>query len=93
MTAFRVGVRVELISCLNFPGKVTGFGHGKVQVQFDDFSDEAPKSFKQESLQGGLSSVPKTVAFGTEKDGRRGTGNQSLADQPVNSFLEQGQSY
>jgi hypothetical protein len=51
MTAFRVGERVELISCPNFPGTVTGFMHGKVQVRFDDFSNEPPKAFRQEILQ------------------------------------------
>jgi hypothetical protein len=51
MTAFRLGERVELISCPNFPGTVTGFVYGKVQVQFDDFSNEPPKPFRPESLQ------------------------------------------
>jgi hypothetical protein len=51
MSAFRIGERVELISCLNFPGTVTGLGHGKVQVRFDDFSDEPPKAFRPDSLQ------------------------------------------
>ena len=51
MSAFRVGERVELISCPNFPGTVTGFGHGTVQVRFDDFSNEPPKSFRPDSLQ------------------------------------------
>ena len=51
MSAFRVGERVELISCPNFPGTVTGFGHGRVQVRFDDFINEPPKSFRPDSLQ------------------------------------------
>lgn len=51
MSAFRVGERVELISCPKFPGTVTGFAHGKTQVLFDDFSNEAPKGFRPESLQ------------------------------------------
>jgi hypothetical protein len=51
MTAFRIGERVELISCPNLPGTVTGFGHGKVQVWFDDFSNEPPKAFRPDSLQ------------------------------------------
>lgn len=51
MSAFRIGERVELITCPNFPGTVTGFGHGKVQVRFDDFGNEPPKTFRPESLQ------------------------------------------
>jgi hypothetical protein len=51
MTAFRLGERVELISCENFPGTVTGFIYGRVQVRFDDFSNESPRSFRPESLQ------------------------------------------
>jgi hypothetical protein len=51
MNAFRVGERVELISCPSFPGTVTGFAHGKVQVRFDDFSDEPAKPLRPESLQ------------------------------------------
>ena len=51
MNAFRLGERVELISCPNFPGTVTGFGHGKVHVRFDDFRGEPPKAFRPDSLQ------------------------------------------
>jgi hypothetical protein len=51
MTAFRLGERVELIACPSFPGTVTGFVYGKVQVRFDDFGNEPPKAFRPESLQ------------------------------------------
>jgi hypothetical protein len=51
MTAFRVGERVELISCPRFPGTVTGFVYGKAEVLFDDFRNEPPKAFRPESLQ------------------------------------------
>lgn len=51
MTAFRLGERVELISCPNFPGTVTGFVHGKVHVRFDDFRNEPPKAFRPDNLQ------------------------------------------
>jgi hypothetical protein len=51
MSVFRVGARVELVSCPNFPGTVTGFAHGKVQVRFDDFSNEPSRAFRPESLQ------------------------------------------
>jgi hypothetical protein len=51
LNAFRIGERVDLISCPNFPGTVTGFDHGKVQVRFDDFSNEPPKAFRPDSLQ------------------------------------------
>jgi hypothetical protein len=51
MNAFRIGERVELISCPNFPGTVTGFTHGKVHVRFDDFRNEPPKVFRPDSLQ------------------------------------------
>ncbi len=51
MNSFRIGERVELISCPNFPGTVTGCMHGKVQVRFDDFSNEPPKAFRPDSLQ------------------------------------------
>jgi hypothetical protein len=51
MNSFSVGERVELISCPNFPGTVTGFVHGKVQVRFDDFRNELPKAIRPESLQ------------------------------------------
>ena len=33
MTAFRVGERVALKSCTDFPGTVKGFGRGKVKVR------------------------------------------------------------
>jgi hypothetical protein len=58
MTAFRVGERVELISCPNFPGTVTRFAHGKVHVRFDDFSNEQPKTFRPDSLQLAGKQVP-----------------------------------
>jgi hypothetical protein len=58
MGAFRLGERVELISCPNFPGTVTGFTHGKVQVRFDDFSTELPKTFRPDSLQSAGKQVP-----------------------------------
>jgi hypothetical protein len=58
LTAFRIGERVELISCPNFPGTVTGFVHGKVQVRFDDFSNEPPKALRSESLQLAVKQVP-----------------------------------
>jgi hypothetical protein len=51
MNSFRIGERVELISCPNFPGTVTGFTHGKVQVRFDDFRSEQPRAFRPDSLQ------------------------------------------
>ena len=51
MSAFRIGERVELISCPSFPGTVTGFAHGKVHVRFDDFGHEPPKAFRPDSLQ------------------------------------------
>jgi hypothetical protein len=51
MSAFRIGERVELVSCPSFPGTVTGFVHGKVHVRFDDFSNEPPKAFRPDSLQ------------------------------------------
>ena len=51
MNPFRVGERVELISCPKFPNTVTGFAHGKVHVQFDDFTNEPPKGFRPDSLQ------------------------------------------
>jgi hypothetical protein len=51
MSTFRLGERVDLISCPNFPGTVTGFVHGKVQVRFDAFRDESPKAFRPDSLQ------------------------------------------
>jgi hypothetical protein len=67
MNQFSIGVRVELKSCPNFPGTVTGFIHGKVQVRFDDFASEPSKALRPESLQLAqkVSGVPKTVAFGT----------------------------
>jgi hypothetical protein len=51
MAGFRTGERVDLIACPGFPGTVTGFAHGKVQVQFDDFRDQPAKVFRPESLQ------------------------------------------
>jgi hypothetical protein len=51
VTAFQPTERVELISCPSFPGTVTGFAHRKVQVLFDDFSNEPPKALRPESLQ------------------------------------------
>ena len=51
MKPYAIGERVELISCPNFPGTVTGFVHGKVHVRFDDFSSEQPKAFRPDSLQ------------------------------------------
>lgn len=51
MSAFRLGDRVELISCPDFPGTVTGFDRGRVLVQFDDFRNEPPKAFRPDSLQ------------------------------------------
>jgi hypothetical protein len=58
MTPFQLGERVELISCPNFPGTVTGFVCGKVQVRFDDFRNEPPKAFRPESLQLTARQVP-----------------------------------
>jgi hypothetical protein len=51
LNPFRVGDRVELVSCPNFPGTVTGFVRGKVQIRFDDFKNEDPKGFRPESVQ------------------------------------------
>jgi hypothetical protein len=51
MNPFPLGERVELISCPKFPGTVTGFVHGRVQVRFDDFKNEPPKAFRPENLQ------------------------------------------
>ena len=51
MNPFSIGERVVLKACTDFPGTVTGFGHGRVQVRFDDFSNEAPKALRPESLQ------------------------------------------
>ena len=68
MNPFPLGERVELISCPSFPGTVTGFAHGKVQVLFDDFKEQPPKAFRPESLQftkKDLRNVPKPVASGT----------------------------
>jgi hypothetical protein len=50
MNPFRLGERVELISCPSFPGTVTGFGHGK--VRFDDFSSETPKALRPAATDG-----------------------------------------
>ena len=51
MTAFRIGERVALKSCTDFPGTVTGFERGKVEVLFDDFRNDAPRAFRPDSLQ------------------------------------------
>jgi hypothetical protein len=59
MNPFRVGERVELVSCPGFPGTVTGFDRGKVQVRFDDFSNELPRAFRPESLQITARQVPR----------------------------------
>jgi hypothetical protein len=48
---FSIGERVVLKACPNFPGTVTGFVYGKVQVSFDDFRNESPKAFRPDSLQ------------------------------------------
>jgi hypothetical protein len=73
MTPFRIGERVVLKACTDFPGTVTGFGRGKVEVLFDDFRNDAPRVFRVESLQlAGRSaqrSVPKGDASGTWKKG------------------------
>jgi hypothetical protein len=50
MNPFRVGERVALKSCMDLPGTVTGFVHGKVQILFDDFKNEEPKAIRPESL-------------------------------------------
>lgn len=67
MTAFRIGERVALKSCADFPGTVTGIVYGKVEVRFDDLSNESPRSFRPESLQliSSPVSVSKPVASGT----------------------------
>jgi hypothetical protein len=51
MNRFSIGERVVLKACTDFPGTVTGVGRGKVAVRFDDFSNEAPKAFRPDSLQ------------------------------------------
>jgi hypothetical protein len=73
MNSFPIGARVELWTCPNFPGSVTGFVHGRVQVLFDDFKEQPPKAFRPESLQPAkkdLPNVPKTVASGTGSHAR-----------------------
>jgi hypothetical protein len=69
MTAFRIGERVALKSCTDSPGTVTGFGRGKVEVLFDDFSNDAPKALRPDSLQAFRNPmrVPKSDASGTWK--------------------------
>ena len=64
---FSVGERVALKSCTDFPGTVTGFGRGKVEVLFDDFRNDAPRAFRPESLQlfRNPMSVPKSDVSGT----------------------------
>ena len=64
MTAFQVGERVALKSCTDSPGTVTGFGRGKVEVLFDDFSNDAPKAFRPDSLQLAGRRVPGNVPKG-----------------------------
>jgi hypothetical protein len=67
MNPFSVGDRVVLKACMDFPGTVTGFGHGKVEVLFDDFRNDAPRAFRPDSLQffRNPMSVPKSDVFGT----------------------------
>jgi hypothetical protein len=70
MNPFSLGERVELISCPGLPGTVTGFVHGRVQVLFDDFKEQPPKTFRPDSLQRAerqvpCANVPKPVASGT----------------------------
>jgi hypothetical protein len=65
LTAFRIGERVELVACPDFPGTVAGFAHGKVLVCFDDFSNEPPKAFRPESLQIAVRQVPLPVSEDT----------------------------
>jgi len=67
MNLFSIGERVALKSCADFPGTVTGFGRGKVEVLFDDFRNDAPKAFRPDSLQffRNPMAVPKSDASGT----------------------------
>jgi uncharacterized protein YodC (DUF2158 family) len=58
MNPFSIGERVELKSCTDLPGTVTGIVYGKVEVRFDDFSNEAPKAFRPDSLQLAGKQVP-----------------------------------
>ena len=88
MTGFRIGERVELISCPSFPGTVTGFAHGKVQVQFDDFSNEAPKPFRPDSLQLAQSPARSVNGSGCSSvalDGESGVANgkSTMVQRPI----------
>jgi hypothetical protein len=69
MTPFSIGERVALKSCTDFPGTVTGFERGKVEVLFDDFRNDGPKAFRPGSLQLAErwvpGSVPKSDVSGT----------------------------
>jgi hypothetical protein len=58
MNPFSIGERVVLKACTDFPGTVTGLGHGKVEVRFDDFRNEAPKALRPDSLQLAKKQVP-----------------------------------
>ena len=51
MNQFAIGQRVELKTCTNFPGTVKRYVRGRVAVVFDDFRNDAPKTFREESLQ------------------------------------------
>jgi hypothetical protein len=65
---FSIGERVVLKACTDFPGTVTGFERGRVEVLFDDFRNDAPKAFRPESLQLAKrvpGSVPKSDVSGT----------------------------
>jgi hypothetical protein len=95
MTAFRVGERVELISCPSFPGAVTGFTHGKALVLFDDFRNEPPKPFRPENLQlaarrVSVHSVPEPVGCGTSFCSLHASKNEEIAKRLTASFLAQG---
>lgn len=88
MNSFRVGERVELISCTDFPGTVTGFVHGKVHVLFDDFSNEPPKPFRPESLQ--LAKSPARNVNGNgwssvalDREGGAANGKSTGVQRPV----------
>jgi hypothetical protein len=58
MNLFSIGERVVLKACTDFPGTVTGLMNGRVQVRFDDFSNEPPKALRSESLQLAVKQVP-----------------------------------
>lgn len=92
MNSFRVGERVALKSCTDSPGTVTGFGRGKVEVLFDDFSNDAPKAFRPDSLQffRNPMSVPKSDGSGTRICSLANAKNQSFAEQLAATFLGQG---